>query len=156
MTRISRDNLFMEIAKMFALRGTCVRAQVGAIIVRDHHIVSHGYNGAPPGMAQCDEVGCGGGEWETTVLSPHSRAEQKFPNGCTRAVHAEANAIAYAARQGVPVEGSRMYTTHQPCLPCAQLIVSSQIAEVVYLEPYRLMDGLNLLTGSSVTVVKYV
>jgi dCMP deaminase len=78
-----------------------------------------------------------------------------FPNGCTRAVHAEANAIAYAARVGVPIEGASVYCTLQPCVACAQLLVSAKISRVVYLEPYRSEDGINLLKEAGLEVVKY-
>src|SRR5438105_11911855 len=111
----------METAKLFAKMGTCDRARVGVVIVRDRHILAHGYNGSPPGMPHCAEVGCEIGD----------------NGGCRRAIHAEANSIAYAATKGVPLYGSTMYTTHQPCISCAQLIVAASIGEVIYLEPYR-------------------
>jgi dCMP deaminase len=148
--RISREQLFMGLAETFATRGTCPRASVGCVIVNDaKHILSHGYNGAPPGLPHCEDVGCGGGIVSTKSYLP------EFPNGCTRAVHGEANAIAYAAAQGVPLSGSTMYTTHEPCRTCAQLIINAHLALVIYKEPYRIHEGLELLGESHVSVVKY-
>jgi dCMP deaminase len=154
MTRISRDQLFMEMALLFAERGTCPRARVGAVIVQDRHVISHGYNGSPPSMPQCDEVGCGG-KVTTCTLDGDEHCGVEFPNGCTRTVHAEANAVAYAGAHQGGLTGATMYTTHQPCLPCAQLILSARITKVIYLEPYRLKEGLELLQASPVEVVKY-
>lgn len=161
MPRVSRNQLFMGIAETFGTRGTCPRAQVGAVIVNDQrHILSHGYNGAPPGMPHCEDIGCGGGVVPGPVLASDIVKQElqkleEFPNGCTRTVHAEANAIVYAAAQGVPLYGSTMYSTHQPCHECAQLIIAAHIALVIYKEPYRLVEGLKLLEESEVEVMKY-
>jgi dCMP deaminase len=122
--RISRDRMMMKIAHAVAERSTCSRLHVGAVIARDSRAVSTGYNGNPAGMPHCQHVG---------------------DDPCKNAVHAEANAIAFAARHGAPTEGAEMFTTHQPCLKCAQLIVNSGIVRVVYDFPYRVLDGLDLL-----------
>lgn len=135
--RPTRTNVFMSIAYVFAHRATCPRAAVGVVIARDSHIVSHGYNGAPPGMEHCTQVGCLMPEkyiYEDDSEGYHYR---RVEEGCQRAVHAEANAISYAAKQGVSVWGAVMYSTHEPCLKCAQLIVGAGISEVVWHEPYR-------------------
>lgn len=138
MTRPSHDQYFMEIANVVRTRSTCTRGSVGAILVVDKRIISTGYNGAPPGADHCEERGC------DVSAGPEA--------GCQRAVHAEANAIAFAARFGVSVGGSSLFCTAGPCLKCAQLILSAGIAEVVYHVPYRLRDGETLLIESGIKI----
>lgn len=129
--RISRDETMMRVAEAFAARGTCNRLYVGAVISRNGRIISTGYNGRPTGMSHCN----------------HTDEEP-----CRLAVHAEANAIAFAARHGVSVEGSEIHTTHQPCLDCAKLIINSGLVRVRYWQPYRDPAGLNLLKGARIDV----
>jgi dCMP deaminase len=124
--RISREQMFMAMAKTVALRSTCLRAHVGAILVVDGRVVSMGYNGAPPGMAHCLDIGCamlGGAEL-----------------GCQRTVHAEANCVAYAARRGISAQDATLYTTHSPCRVCSMLLASAGVKNIVYTEPYRATD----------------
>lgn len=154
--RPSRDATCMDIARSVAKRGTCPRKQVGAIIVRDFRVVSMGYNGAAPGMPQCDEVGCGGGvEKPTTPSSPMSATATAYPNGCTRAIHAEMNAIAFAARAGAPTDDAAMYSTCATCVNCAALLVSSGIKRFVFFEPYRLKNGQELLEAAGIEVIQW-
>jgi len=134
--RITRDEMLLTIAGIVAKRSTCERAQVGAVIARDHRIISIGYGGAPSGMKHCFEVGC----------------EQGPDGGCIRTVHAEANAVAFAARSGIKVEGSTIYITHSPCLDCAKLIINSGITRVVYNRLYRERRGIALLSESKTSV----
>lgn len=129
--RIDRDTLFMTVAALAAERGTCPRKQVGAVIVVENRIVSMGYNGAPPGLAHCTEVGC--------------NVDETTFQGCQRAIHAEVNALAFSARQGQATDGAVMYSTCATCVPCAQLLLSAGIREFVFREPYRLRDGIELL-----------
>jgi dCMP deaminase len=142
MTRISRDELFMQVAASFAQRSTCLRGNVGAVIVKNRHIIAHGYNGAPAGMPQCDEVGCDEQTWWETYTDPASMQSPtgwtQVESGCLRTVHAEANAVAYASRVGVACEGAVMYTTHEPCRKCAELIIQAGICKVFFSKPYRL------------------
>ena len=128
MPRTSRDRLFIDVALRFAEQGTCNRAKVGAVIVQDRRIVSCGYVGSPPGQPHCLDVGC----------DPE--------DGCLRTIHAEMNAILWAARMGVPLDGAEMYATHSPCLTCAQGIVQAGIGKFVYVTDYRKarLDILNL------------
>lgn len=143
----------MEIAESFALRSTCLRGQVGVVIVKDRHIISHGYNGAPSGQPQCDEVG-GCDETVGPSKCPRCQGAGELPDcepcftcgssgvvvqttGCKRSIHAEANAIYYAAMVGVSCKDARMYSTHEPCIKCAQAILSAGITEVFYRIPYR-------------------
>lgn len=140
MERVSRDELFIHIARSLAMRSTCLRGQVGAVIVRDGRIVSTGYNGAPPGMPHCLDVGCqsvGGIE------------------GCTRTTHAESNCVAFAARHGTPCVDGTMYCTYATCAQCAAIVIAAGIREFVYETPYRLTAGLELLDKSNVIVRQY-
>ena len=122
MKRPSWDEYFMEVAKLVATRSTCLRRQVGAVIVKDKCILSTGYNGASKGSAHCSEVGC-------------VREKLKIPSGqqldLCRAVHAEQNALVQAARHGVATEGSSIYITVTPCFQCAKMLVNAGIKEVI-------------------------
>jgi dCMP deaminase len=118
--RTSWDEYFMEIARQVASRATCDRKHVGAVLVRDRIILSTGYNGSIRGMPHCDEVG------------------HLMENGhCVATVHAEANAVLQAARTGVRIEASALYTTASPCWPCFKLVANAGIVRIVYGEFYR-------------------
>lgn len=132
--------MFTEMAKLVAERGTCERAQVGAVIVRGGRVISMGYNGAPPGMDHCTEVGC---ELDIDI------------SGCQRTVHAEANAIAFAARAGISTEGTEMYCTHAPCYACAKLMLSAGIKACHYNIEYRDGRGLEILKTGGVAIVAH-
>lgn len=119
------DEYFMELAHMVAKRSTCLRRQVGAVIVKGKQIVSTGYNGAPAGHAHCAELGC------ARVGVPSGQRSE-----ICRAAHAEQNAINFAARYGIPIEGATLYTTHYPCSWCAKSIVNAGVKEVVFGEDY--------------------
>lgn len=118
--RASWDEYFMAIAKQVATRSTCDRKHVGAVIVRDRTILSTGYNGSIRGLAHCDEEG-------------HMMED----GHCVRTVHAEANAIAQAARNGVRIDGADIYVTASPCWNCFKLIVNSGIKRICFGEFYR-------------------
>ena len=113
------DEYFMEIAHTVATRATCPRASVGAVLVREHRILTTGYNGAPRGVAHCTEAGC-------IVVNDH----------CQRATHAEANAIVQGALHGVGLQGATAYCTHQPCVNCSKLLISAGVVKIVYDQPY--------------------
>ena len=127
--RISRIEFYIGTLKLVAKRGSCIRNQVGAILVKDNRIIASGYNGAPSGSPPCpDKLTCD-------------------PNKpCTRAIHAEANLIAFCAKNGIATEGCTLYTSTSPCIKCAELIIQSGIQCVFYLEEYRDMAGLELLS----------
>lgn len=116
MDRPSWDNYFMDMANLASTRATCPRASVGAVIVKDKKVISTGYNGAPKGMKHCTEIGC-----------------LMVNNSCVRGIHAEANAILQAKQD---LTGATIYTTHQPCVNCAKLIMGAGIARVVYNHQY--------------------
>lgn len=125
--RPSWDEYFVEIARQVATRSTCLRRQVGAVIVRDKRILSTGYNGAPRGLPHCDVAGC-------------LREQLGIPSGqrqeICRGLHAEQNAIIQAALHGVSVEGGAIYVTHQPCITCAKMVINAGIVRVVCADSY--------------------
>ena len=141
--RPSLDDYFMEIARVVAKRSTCLRQKVGAIIVRDKRILTTGYNGAPSNLPHCLEIGC-------------LREELNVPSGerheLCRAVHAEQNAIIQAALHGVNIAGATLYTTHQPCIMCAKMLINAKIRKVVYGKKYNDDRGLEFLKEAGVEV----
>lgn len=154
--RLARDELFMRVAELFAIRSSCTRGHVGAVLVKDKRIISSGYNGAPPGMRHCLEVGCdipsctcdviptGGGQHEP-------RCAKNL--GCQRTIHAEANSLLWAARMGIPTLDSIMYSTHSPCATCARLIIAAGISKVYFRNDYRLAR-LDILDSACVLTEK--
>jgi dCMP deaminase len=125
--RITWNSYFMKIAQLVSERSTCIRRKVGAVIVRDKHILATGYNGAPKGLAHCTDVGC-------------LREELGIPSGerveICRGIHAEQNALVQAARFGISLQGGILYCTTQPCVTCAKLLINAGIAKIFYLEGY--------------------
>lgn len=127
MNRPTWENYFIEIAKMVATRSTCLRRKTGAVIVREKRILTTGYNGAPSGIRHCDEAGC-------------LRESLSIPSGerheLCRGLHAEQNAILQAALHGVSLRDAEIYTTHEPCIVCAKMLINVGIRKIYYLEPY--------------------
>lgn len=127
MERLSWDDYFMDITRLVSKRSTCLRRHVGAVIVRDKRILATGYNGAPRGIAHCEETGC-------------LREKLGIPSGqqqeLCRGIHAEQNAIIQAAVSGVSIEDSQIYSVTQPCVVCAKMIINSGIRKVIYQDTY--------------------
>lgn len=141
MKQQERDQLFLNIASLMAQHSTCTRGHTGAVIALHDRVVSTGYNGAPPGLPHCTDVGCGGGV--DTV--PPRGYKQYFPHGCTRATHAEANAVALCARYGISCDTGTMYCTHSPCVACAHVMAAAGIRRVVFADYYRVKEPLQML-----------
>lgn len=143
--RPSWDEYFMEIVELVKTRSTCLRRQVGALIVKDKRILSTGYNGAPAGCKHCAEVGC-------------LREKLQIPSGqrheLCRAVHAEQNAIIQAAYAGININNGVMYVTHQPCVLCAKMIINAGISKIVFKGDYPDELSMDLLKESGVRVIK--
>jgi len=129
MTRSEKLRVFMEIADKIGELSTCPRKAVGALIIRDGRAIAWGFNGAPPGIDHC----------------AHPDDEP-----CERATHAEANSIAFAAKQGISTDNSIMLVSVSPCIACSRLIIAAGICEVYYREEYRLTDGIELLDEAGV------
>ena len=145
-TRISWDEYFMEMAKLAAKRSTCLRSQVGAVIVQDKHVIATGYNGAPKGIPHCAELGgC-------------YREQNNIPSGerheLCRALHAEQNAIIQAATYSQGIEGATMYITHQPCVICAKMIINAGIERIVVNEGYPDQMAVDILEEAGLKIVK--
>ena len=128
LTRPDSDEYFLKIASVVAERSTCRRHHVGAVAVRDKHILATGYNGAASGLKDCLELGC-------------LRDELGIPSGerheICRAIHAEQNAIIQASLHGVSLEGSTIYATHTPCILCAKMLVNAKIKRYVSFGKYN-------------------
>lgn len=146
MKRPSNDEYFMSMAYLVSSRSTCIRRKVGAIIVKDKHILSTGYNGSPKGTRHCEELGC-------------IREQLNIPSGTRhelcRGVHAEQNAVAQAAYFGVSVNGGTVYCTTFPCSMCAKILINSGITEIVYDNGY--MDELSkeLLAETDIKIRRF-
>ncbi|MHB8840769.1 MAG: deoxycytidylate deaminase [Candidatus Aquicultor sp.] len=125
--RPSWDEYFMNITRQVSQRSTCLRRKIGALLVRDRRILATGYNGAPSGIKHCYDVGC-------------LREEKGIASGerheLCRGLHAEQNAIIQAALYGVAVKGASIYSTHQPCVLCAKMLINAGIMEIFYEEGY--------------------
>lgn len=128
----------MDIAKVVSTRATCDRKHVGAVLVRDRTILSTGYNGSIRGLPHCDDAG-------------HLMED----GHCVATVHAEANAIIQAAKNGVAIEGATIYTTASPCWPCFKLIANSGCTRVVYGEFYRDNRIFDAAKSAGIELVEY-
>ena len=127
MNRPTWDEYFMEIARLVASRSTCLRRQVGAVMVKDKNILATGYNGTPSGIRHCAEVGC-------------LRQQLNVPSGerheLCRGLHAEQNAIIQAAKHGVNIDGATLYCTHSPCIICSKMLINSGVKRIVCCDGY--------------------
>jgi dCMP deaminase len=132
--------MLAQMVGIAAQRSTCIRKQVGALIVLDGRILSTGYAGAPKGLPHCLDVGC--------IIN-------SVDGGCMRTAHAESNAIAFAARHGIRVEGADLWCSLTPCLMCAKLLVNSGIRQVFALQTYRDSSGIELLHAAKIEVSIY-
>jgi dCMP deaminase len=136
----------MEIAHVVAKRSTCLRRQVGVVIVKDKRIMTTGYNGAPTGITHCKEVGC-------------LRDELNIPSGqhheLCRGIHAEQNAIIQAAIWGISIKGATLYCTTQPCTLCAKMLINAGITRIVYEGDYPDELAMRLLEKAGVEVIPF-
>lgn len=117
----------MDIARLVARRSTCLRRQVGAVLVKDKNILATGYNGTPKGITHCSETGC-------------LREQLKVPSGqrheLCRGLHAEQNAIIQAASHGTSISDATVYCTNMPCIICTKMLINAGIRQVIFLEGY--------------------
>lgn len=144
--RLSWDQYFLTITRQVAERSTCPRAKVGAVIVRDKNILATGYNGAPAGLPHCTDVGC---------LVYQSRTPTgEIEENCYRTIHAEINAIAQAAKNGVSIRGADIYVTHTPCIHCLKVLINTGIKRIFYEKEYKLHTVQELLQAADVVLQK--
>ena len=136
----------MEIAGLVAKRSTCKRRQVGAILVKDKRILATGYNGAPPGLPHCTDIGC-------------LREQEQIPSGerheLCRGLHAEQNAIIQAAYHGVSIKDSVLYCTNLPCSICLKMIISAGITKIIYEKGYPDYLAERMLKESKIMIQQY-
>ena len=147
MTRPGWDEYFMEITRLVARRSSCLRRQVGAVLVKEKNILASGYNGVPTGITHCAETGC-------------LRAKLNVPSGerheLCRGLHAEQNAIIQAAKHGTNIDGATLYSTTMPCIICAKMIINAGILRVVYEEGYADELSREMVAESGLLVEKFI
>lgn len=148
MNRPSWDEYFMEMAVLTSERSTCLRRKIGAVIVKDKHIIATGYNGSPRGLKHCDELG--GCLREKLGIPSGERHE------LCRALHAEQNAIIQAATLGQSIEGASIYITNHPCYICAKMIINAGIDRIIIKEGYPDQFAMDILkeAGKQVVMLK--
>ena len=136
----------MEIAPLVKKRATCLRRQVGAVIVKDKNILATGYNGAPSGIMHCADRGC-------------LREQLGIPSGerheICRGLHAEQNAIIQSAKHGTSIQGATLYCTNQPCGICAKMVINAGIERIVYEDGYPDELASDMIAESGITLVHY-
>ena len=141
------DEYFMEITRLVSTRSTCIRRQVGAVFVKDKNILATGYNGAPSRVAHCDDVGC-------------LREQMGIPSGerheICRGLHAEQNGIIQAARHGINLSGSTVYTTDSPCIICAKMLINVGAKRIVCGQGYPDELSADMLAQAGLTLEYYV
>jgi len=143
--RPSWEEYFLEVAGLVAKRATCLRRRVGAVLVKDKRILATGYNGAPRGLTHCLDIGC-------------LREKLKVPSGqrheLCRALHAEQNALIQASLYGISVKDSTLYSTNQPCIICAKMLINAGIKEIVIREGYPDKMAMDFLRQAKIKVRK--
>jgi dCMP deaminase len=141
--RPSYDEYFMEMAHVVSKRSTCLRRKVGALLVKNRHILSTGYNGAPKGLKHCSEVGC-------------LREDLDIPSGerheLCRGLHAEQNAIIQAAVFGVSIKDSILYCTNTPCVVCVKMLINAGVKEIIYSGDYPDTLAKKMLDESTIKI----
>ena len=139
------DKRFIELTNLIATWSSCLKRNVGAIIVKDKRVIATGYNGAPQQIDSCAQLG--------TCI--RQNVESGIKQELCRAVHAEQNAIAQAARLGISIEGATLYCTHKPCVTCTKIIINAGIKRVVYTHDYPDALADQILQASSMIVEFY-
>lgn len=143
MRRISREQVYFKIAKAFSERSSCGRLNVGCVAVMDGRVICTGYNGALKNnrSKHCSEYDL-------------NKCNCDLSKPCEKSIHAEANLIAFSARNGISLNGSELYITHSPCKKCSELIIQSGIKAVYYLDEFRDTEGISFLSENKVKVLK--
>jgi len=144
--RPSWDQYFMTITRQVAERSTCLRAKVGAVIVRDRNILATGYNGSPAGLPHCTEAGC--------LIYESRTPDGEIEQNCYRTIHAEINAITQAARNGNAIADADIYVTHTPCIHCLKVLINTGISKVFYEREYKIHTLSGLLSHARITLMQ--
>jgi len=136
----------MEIARLVSRRSTCLRRQVGAVMVKGKNILATGYNGTPSGITHCAQVGC-------------LRQQLNVPSGerheLCRGLHAEQNAIIQAAKHGINIADATLYCTNSPCIICSKMLINAGIQRIIYQEGYPDLLSMEMLAESGVEVLEF-
>ncbi len=137
------DEYFMKIAHLVATRSTCMRRKVGAVLVKDKRMLVSGYNGAPQSLRHCEQAGC-------------LRQKLNIPSGerheICRGLHAEQNAIIQGAVFGVQIKGAALYSTHQPCILCAKMLINAGVQKIIYSGGYPDDLSLDMIREAGITL----
>jgi dCMP deaminase len=144
--RPSWHQYFMTITRQVAERSTCLRAKVGAVIVRDRSILATGYNGSPAGLPHCTEAGC--------LIYESRTPDGDLEQNCYRTIHAEINAITQAARNGNAIRDADIYVTHTPCIHCLKVLINTGIRNVFYEREYKLQTVADLLSHARIKLTQ--
>jgi len=147
MQRPDNDAYFMRMAELVASRSTCLRRQVGAVVVKEKRVLTTGYNGAPKGLKHCGEVGC---------VREQNHVESGTRHDLFRGALAVHNDVIQAAYFGVIIKEATIYTTNYPCVLCAKIIVNAGIREVIYKDEYIDELSRDILNESKVSVRRYL
>lgn len=146
MPRPTWDQYFIDITHLVATRSTCLRRQVGALLVKERNILATGYNGTPSGIRHCEEVGC-------------LRERLGVPSGqrheLCRGLHAEQNAIIQAARHGINIDGATLYCTTMPCVICTKMVINAGVQRIVYEEGYADELAAEMLAETGIEVTRF-
>lgn len=134
-SRTSREELFYALVDTWAGRSTCPKARVGVVVSKDGRAIASGYNSSPAGTNHCDEVGC--------LISGER---------CIRTIHAETAAISFAAREGIALKGTQLWSTFSPCYDCCKLIINVGITEIHFWKLFREFSGLDLLIQAHINI----
>ena len=148
MERESKQDWLMKCAFLVSEMSTCAKIQVGAVIAKGARIISTGYNGSAPGRQHCKNYF---GELEvqgSTFLDLHHKWALK------NEIHAEINAILFAAKEGIEIYGAEIYITHEPCIVCSKFIVQAGIKKVIYRHTYKGETDLSILRENNIEVIK--
>ncbi len=138
----------MTITRQVAERSTCLRAKVGAVIVRDRNIMATGYNGSPAGLPHCSEVGC--------LIYESRTPDGEIETNCYRTIHAEINAITQAAKNGAPIRDADIYVTHTPCIHCMKVLINTGIRNIYFEKEYKRHTVADLLKYSKIKLNQVV
>ena len=136
----------MTITRQVAERSTCLRAKVGAVIVRERSILATGYNGSPAGLPHCSDVGC--------LIYESRTPDGDLEQNCYRTIHAEMNAITQAAKNGSAINDADIYVTHTPCIHCMKVLINTGVRTVYYDRPYKLQTIEDLLKHANLNLVQ--
>ncbi len=146
MDRPSWTQYFMDITRLVARRSTCLRRQVGAVIVKDKNILATGYNGTPSGITHCSQTGC-------------LRQKMQVPSGerheLCRGLHAEQNAIIQAAKHGVNIAGGTLFCTNTPCIICSKMIINAGLSRVIFDDGYPDQLSLEMLAEAGIRTLPF-